>query len=231
MYVRNATIADLDAIMAVEETSFGEGVAEEAMATREQMHARIAMFERSGFPEGFLVAEEDGCIFGYIVMFPTVLTPDECVSWDKATNYGNLTGVFDVTAQNTFIVSLAAVSRAPESTSLLLVHKAFVSRLQRLRAYGYQKDYCMFCARMPGYAQAHKKTGITPEEYWCLEDGDGNPQDPLLRIFYHMTTEKPRRLLRDGYLPDISSGGHGVLFALEDPVANINALAQLMCNK
>lgn len=231
MHIRPAALSDLDAVMAVEKATFGEGIAPEAMATRAQMRSRIELFAREKFPEGFLLAEHEGVIVGYMIMFPTALTPEECASWDMATDCGNLAGTFDMTAQNMFMVSFAVVYSAPDNTSALLALTSQVIRLDRLRKYGYTQDCCMFCSRMPGFAKAHKKTRISAEKYWRLEDPQGAPRDAALYQYHRMTAEKPFKIMLDGYQPDVLSGGHGVLFALRNPVLNICTLATLIANK
>ncbi len=231
MQIRHATLADLNAIMAVEQASFGDGIAKEAMATREQMSSRLKLFAQKNFTEGFLLAEHKGMVVGYIIMFPTFRTPNQCVSWDVATDFGNIAGEFYALGRNIFVASLGVVASAPEAASCALIHATQVIRATRLRVLGYSHDHYMFCSRMPGYARAHKKTGISPEEYWRLEDTHGAPRDPLLNMFYQMMAEKPFKLLLNGYPPDHASAGHSVLFALEDTIANLNALAACMYNK
>lgn len=205
--VRAATIDDIGGIMAVELKQFLE-VGEGAAATLEEMVRRIELCN-SGDLKWFLVAECLGQVVGYMVLMPTSMKPEECDSWAHATDNGRLTGMWDLNGDNMYVVSFAALSEAPECASVLLVYHS--TRLWRDAG----KKVYMFCARMPGFAQAHTQTGISPEEYWQRRGPDGLPEDWMLRLYTMMSGgQGPHRLLLNGYPPDKASGGHGVLYVV-----------------
>lgn len=215
--IRLATVADIPAIYALEEEAFGE-VGEDGQASTELIKHRIRLLNETQ-PGWFWVACVGDDVVGDVVVQPTNLSPDECTSWDIATDNGNLTGTFDPEGMNLYGVSVAVSGRAPVATVPLLMHQMLV-----LRALTSRRHF-MFCARMPGFQQEHEQTGISAEEYWRKVGEDGKPHDPMLARFVEMFGEHPERLLPDGYLPDKDSGGHGVLFATSDPLRGLESIA------
>ena len=223
--IRPATSSDLDGIMSVEEEKFGT-IDETAMASREQMTHRIKLCNTDHYT-WFWVAVQRDKIVGYVVVQPTDLTPDTCQTWDQATDGGKLTKTFNPLGVNLYGVSVAASESAPEQTSLLLLQES----IKAWKKTG--KKYFMFCCRMPGYAAANEGSAITidPNDYWQWREPDGGPKDHYLRFFWQVFGADPVRLLKDGYPPDQESGGHGVLFAAEEPQFALQSVGQLLAQR
>jgi hypothetical protein len=215
--IRPATLGDLDGIMAVETETFGP-VGKGAAASRETMAHRIRLLNQET-PEWFFVACHHGRVLGDIVLQPTNLSPESCTSWGAATNGGSLDGTFSRDGKNIYGVSLAASRDAPPATPELLLHQGF------LTWHSTGKDLLLFCSRLPGFASAHRRTGISAEDYLAKRRTNGGPRDPLLYLYWKWTGgAEPVRLLRNGYALDSDSGGYGALYALDDPVAALRAL-------
>jgi hypothetical protein len=215
--IRPATLGDLDGIMTVETETF-EPVGREAAASRETMAQRIRLLNRDA-PEWFFVACHAGCIIGDMILQPTNLQTQDCTSWEAATNNGTLDGTFSRDGENIYGVSLAACRDAPRGTPELLMRQGF------LAWYSAEKHLFMFCSRMPGFAAAHRRTGISAEEYIVRRRRNGGPRDPLLYLYWKWTGgAEPVRLLRDGYAVDSDSGGYAALYALDDPITALRAI-------
>jgi len=212
--VRPAISADLNDIVEVEKESWGEGVGAEAMASPETIASRIALCN-SSYPGWFWVAEAYGKVVGNFILQPTRMSPEECTGWDAATDGGRLTGTFNPSGSFVYGVSLAMLGTAPAGAMDLLVHAGHMLRLVN------GKRVLYACARMPGFLNANRNTGITVDEYWRLKRKDSTPKDPFLWHFATMIGLLPAKLLENGYPPDEESGGHGVLCVSTDPVKDI----------
>jgi hypothetical protein len=216
--IRLATLDDLDDIMVVEASSFGP-VGQSAAATRETMAHRIRLLNREP-PGWFFIASQDGRVVGDVILQPTSLMPDDCTSWMTATNNGSLDGTFCPDGRNVYGISLAVKKDAPSGISEILLHRAFLA----WHAAG--RKLFMFCSRVPGFSAAHRKTGIKIEDYLLQRRRSGGPRDPMLYLYWKYTGgAEPVRLLRDGYIVDEESGGHGALFSLDNPVSALCAIA------
>ncbi len=219
--VRPAKDEDVPGIMRVERETFGD-IGEDAMAAEAVMRERVGLCNRQRH-SWFWVAEKNGEVVGDLILQPTGLTPEECTSWGAATDDGTLRRTFDLRGENVYVVSFAVCANAPHGTSYLLAHAAF------LEWFRMRKKLFMFCSRMPGFKAMHDKNGISPEEYWRLRRRDGSPRDSMLHLYWEMTGgSNPHQFLRDGFPPDEESGGHGVLFAADDPVRALRAAANLI---
>lgn len=216
--IRPALLDDLDGIMAVETETFGP-LGEGAAASRQTMAHRIRLLNGEA-PEWFFVACCNGRILGDIVLQPTNLSIESCTSWGAATSDGSLDSTFSREGKNVYGVSLAAACDAPRGTPELLLNRGFLT----WRSTG--KDLWLFCSRIPGFAAARRRTGISAEDYIAKRRRNGGPRDPLLYLYWKWTGgAEPIRLLRDGYAVDSDSGGYGALYALDDPVAALRAIA------
>lgn len=207
MQIRMAGLKDLDAIMEIEKRYAvqGEGVA----ASKENMKARIQLLNQQA-PGWFWVAEHENKVIGYMIAQPTDIDPEMVTGWNDHTNSGDLSGSYKPNGGNISIVSLAVLEDAPEGTSDFLVLESYIA----WAATG--KKLYIFTSEMPGFAQANQETGVTAEEYWQLKNQSGAPLDWMLRLYYEMGGHQPLRLLKNGYPPDIASGGHAVLFVFHD---------------
>lgn len=205
--IRSATKNDLDGIMDVEAKKWEEGTA----ATREVMARRIEICN-SKEPHHFFVTVEDDAITGYLVMQPTNLTPETCISWTSATDNGTMEKTYDSDGTNLYIVSIGAIS--PPKASAETADRIIARVMDMWCQHG---GVIMFTARMPGFATAHEKTGISAEEYWQLKKTDGSPLDAGIQFYWARAGHVfPERLLKDGFPTDTRSGGHAVLFVLRD---------------
>lgn len=215
--IRPASLGDLDGIMAVEIETFGP-VGKGSAASRETMAHRIRLLNRET-PEWFFVACWNGRVVGDVVLQPTDLSIEGCTSWEAATNGGSLEGTFSREGKNIYGVSLAVSREAPRGTPELLVNRAF----QTWQSAG--KSLFLFCSRIPGYASARRRTGISAEDYVSKRRKNGGPRNPLLYLYWRVTGgAEPVRLLRDGYAVDGDSCGYGALYALDDPAAALRAI-------
>jgi hypothetical protein len=204
--------------MAVEIETFGP-VGEGAAASRETMAHRIELLNGEA-PEWFFVACDGGRVVGDAIFQPTNLRPEDCTSWEAATSGGILDRTFSRHGDNVYGVSLAACRDAPPGTPELLLRQGF------LTWHSTKKGLLLFCSRMPGLAAAHRKTGISAEDYMRRRRKTGGPRDPLLHLYWRWTGgAEPMRLLRDGYSVDRDSGGYGALFVVDDAAAALQAIA------
>ncbi len=215
--VRPAILSDLDGIMEVERESFGEEVSNEAMASSDMMIHRISLLNQHSM-KWFWVGVYEGRIVSYIVMQPTSLRPENCVSWSGCTDNGMLTNTFDPKGSNIYGVSGGAIERVPGAFDMLL-HKLLMIWLQS------GKTRFMLCSRMPGYKAASERKAITPEDYWCKKDRSGKPFDWMLKFYQESLGLVPVRLLRDGFSVDKDSGGHAVLCVGNNPLQSLDHLA------
>lgn len=219
--IRPAMLNDLKGIMKVEEMTFGS-FSREAMASAGVMAERIELCNSNAI-KWFWLAQLKDEIFGYIILQPTKLAPEQCVSWEKATDYGTLKNTFDNNGDNVYIVSLASCQNAPIGVSELLVHAGTSSWAMS------GKKNIIFCSRMPGFALMNRKTGISAEDYWQLKYKDGKPKDSMIRMYWEMAGKvNPSFLLKNGFPPDKESGGHGVLFVINDSAKALRATASLI---
>ena len=220
--LRSATFDDLDGIMNVEEKKWEEGTA----ATREVMEDRIRICN-SKEPHYFFVAVENNRITGYLVMQPTDLTPDTCVSWTSATDNGIMKTTYKEGGPNLYVVSICAIS--PPKASADTADRIMARVVDLWCRHG---GILMFTARMPGFSTAHEKTGITPDEYWQLKKiGGGGPQDAGIQFYWSRSGGvEPTRLLKNGFPSDVKSGGHAVLYVLKDVLSAQEAIQNHLCH-
>ncbi len=211
MRVELARFDHLDDIMVIERETFGE-VGEGAMASRELMRSRIERCNVRG--DGwFFVAVHEGQVIAYLVLQPTDVLPESCVSWDASTDFGTFEHTYNEEGETIFGVSLGAKRNAPPGAASFLIHKAHVVWIERKR------KRIMLCSRIPSLSHAMEHSGVSAEEYCFRVDENGKPLDWLLREFHEVFGVLPARFLPNGYMPDQESGGHGALFVIEDPYA------------
>lgn len=218
MKTRLATFADLSAIMRIEAESFGEA-GEATMASQELMRSRIIRCNER-VPGWFWVAEEGGCVHGYLVLQPTSIAPDECRSWDHATDNGTFEKTFVSDGDTIFGVSIGTGHAAPEGAVYMLIFRGMLLLAQT------GKKRLMLCSRMPGFQKAHEQTGIPADEYWRLRNTRGAPKDPMLRMFFGAFGVGPYAFMRNGFPPDVESGGHSALVVVENPHRSLELLAE-----
>jgi hypothetical protein len=218
--VRAARLSDLSEIERIEAATFGR-IDPDAAASPAIIRRRLRLLNAAD-PAWFLVAVAGDAIVGTMVLQPTDLEPDECTSWEVATDNGTLQRSFNPDGRNLFGVSFAVPSAAPPGTAELLLHVAFTQWISG-------RKHLIFCSRMPRFSVTNRKTGISPEDYIQLRRRNGAPRDPLLFLYWRwLGGAYPVRLLRDGYGVDRPSGGHAALFAPSDARAALLAIAPLI---
>jgi len=218
--VRAARRSDLAGIEEVEVATFGR-IDRNAVASPAIIRRRLSLLN-AGEPACFLVAVARCSIVGTLVLQPTDLAPDECTSWEAATDNGTLKRSFKPDGRNLYGVSFAVLPTAPPGTAEMLLHAAYIR-------WAAGREHFIFCSRIPRFAATNRKTGVSPEDYIKLRRRDGAPRDPLLFLYWRwFGGVYPVRLLRDGYLVDRSSGGHAALFAPTDVRAALLAIAPLI---
>jgi radical SAM enzyme (TIGR01210 family) len=213
LVVRPARPSDLDAIMEVERQSYGGHVSEDSVAAPEIMEQRIALCNQA-YPGWFWVVCEAGQVTGYFILQPTQIPPEHCASWAQATGGGRMTATFDPGGPYVYGVSVGSADGARAGTT----HALFAA-LHKLRVLT-GKEILYACARMSGFAEASRASGISAEDYW-RQRSHRLPRDPFLRHFEDALGLRPRRLLVNGYPPDTDSGGHGVLCVSDDPQGDL----------
>ncbi len=207
MEIRLAKSEDLDGIMAIEEEAFAKA-GYGTIATYELMQERITLCN-TGVPGWFYVAVQNGEVEGYAVYQPTRQMPDQCTTWELSTDNGTLKNTFDPKGETVFGVSIGTKEGAPAHTADMLLRAAIEACISS------GKKRFMFCSRLPGFQDVALR-GVAPEEYWQLKDESGAPKDWLLKYFHDVLGVFPCRFLRNGYVPDIESGGHAALVVVED---------------
>jgi hypothetical protein len=218
--VRAAKRSDLAGIERVEVATFGR-IDPNAAASPTTIRRRLSLLNDAA-PAWFLVAVAGNAVVGTLVLQPTDLEPEECTSWEAATDNGTLERSFKQDGRNLYGVSLAVPPTAPPGTAELLLHAAFIR-------WSAGREHLIFCSRMPRFSAVNRKTGISPEDYIKLRRRNGAPRDPLLFLYWRwLGGVYPVRLLRDGYVVDRPSGGHAALFAPTDARAALLAIAPLI---
>lgn len=199
--VRQAEVADLPAVAALETEVWGIGAASEEVLAR-----RFA-----NCPEGNVVAlTTDGSICGYTAFcyldYSQYDAAGTCTWYDLSgdgTASTNVPGAPDL-----FGINLGCAPRAPKGVSqalLVEVVKAGVRRGVRRGILG---------ARIPGYHRHADR--LTPEEYVASERKPGVALDPELRYYYAFGMQ-PIRLVED-YFEDAPSLNWGVLVEMRVPL-------------
>jgi hypothetical protein len=203
--VRKAERRDLPCLIRIEHYSYGS-----LGASYETLRERIEILNREP-PGWFWVAVWGNRVVASIILQPTFLTPDECTSWEVATDNGTLRQTFSPEGRNVYGVSLGRCKETPPGASDLLIHQGLAVTA------GTWKTSLTFSSRMPGYqSYCTRHPDTTPEQYWQLTRADGTPRDPTLRNFTKSLGHPPSRLLPHGYCSDEASGGHAVQFVITD---------------
>lgn len=223
--VRPAEPRDLDDLMEVEK-HYGEVVGgNDSTASRGLMESRIAILNRSS-PKWFLITERvsDKRVVAYLILQPTNLSPDACISWSQASDSGALKSSFDPNGKHIFAVSFGRHPSAEVGALELVTHESLALWHAHKRSGSYY-----FCAGIRGLRKAHEETGISADDYWHRRREDGRSyQDQMLEVFRQLVGEGPVRLLVDGYPPDRSSMGNAVLYVVKDPMVAALILGKRM---
>lgn len=155
--IRPASPADLDEIMAVEESAWPEGT----RATREAFIERLNVF-----PEGFLVAVLNKHIVGVLTSQRISFIPGQPASgWEKTTN-GGFIGTTHQSEGNTLNVVSVGVAEGYQGRG---IGSHLIKRAQQL-ATEQGLAYVVLDSRVPDYAQYHQQYTIQQYVSACAGD-------------------------------------------------------------
>lgn len=197
--VRQATLDDLEEILLVEEEAWPQ----EARATEEMFRARIETF-----PEGTLVAIENGRIMGVVVTEIIKFDIKQPIpTWFEATDNGYIRKSHDPKGDTLYGVNLSVSRYAGREVARLLLEG--VKKIAR----DHSLKRVAFGARIPRYHRYSEK--MTAEEYIQATTNSGRPLDPEI-YFYQQGSAEVIKLLPD-YFTDPESLNYGVLMIWENP--------------
>lgn len=200
--VKQATLGDIPAILAIEEIAWPEGM----RASEEIIASRI-----STFPEGNLVAVANSDIQG--VISTQIINYDlgnDALSWDEVTDSGFIKSSHNPHGDTLYGVNLSVSPYSPRGVAkiLLQVIGKMAIRLNLKRG--------ILGGRIPRY---HKFTDrMSPEEYLNGTTGTGRPLDPEI-AFYKKIGLRVVKVIPN-YIKDPESCNFGVLLAWDNPFYN-----------
>lgn len=194
----------LEGVMHVETTAWPP----ELQATVDKFISRLNIF-----PEGFMVAEDNGKIEGFTTSQITNYDPVARKTWDDFTDSGTIVRSHNSSGDSLYVVSVAVASEAQGKgvgTKLIESQKDLVK--------GRGLQLLFLGARIPGYDEYCKKNGdINAEDYIHLKDDKGLPVDPEIR-FYGRYGLQPKKVIPE-FEPDDPSRNYGVVMVWENPQA------------
>ena len=166
--IRNATPADLDKIVELENKIWPEGT----RATREKFASRLEIF-----PQGFFVAfmnnEMIGVSTSEIIGYDLEHPP---ISWESVTDNGWIKRTHNSGGNALYVVSIGAISRSGGGSALVEAQKELSKRLNL--------SCLILGARIPGYDSYCREQGdIDIQEYVKLRREDGEFLDSELRFY------------------------------------------------
>jgi hypothetical protein len=198
--VREATLADLDDIMRIE-----EDWPPEQRASREQMRVRLEKFA-----EGFWLFERDGELIGTLMSCPWRYDPSkmsEISTWDKVTGHGYLPDIDPGTANALYLVSGSLRRNARGGTAYAVMMETPVALAERL---GF--DYVVTGAKIPGYDAYCRRFGEVDAKDYAFLRVNGCLVDPFLEMYRgHGYVVPDRAHVVPGYYPDPPSRDHGAI--------------------
>ncbi|MGK4000896.1 hypothetical protein [Sorangium sp. So ce1024] len=201
---RRASVADMDAIMRVE-----EDWPEYQRASRETMLVRLTKF-----PQGFWVFEQDGEIIGTLTSFPMRYErggQKRFRSWDEVTNHGELPDIDMATANALYLVSGTIRKEARGARAYALLIETSVGLAEELGL-----DYVIAGAKIPGYDAYCRRHGEVDARDYAFRELNGCLIDPFLEVYrgYGFTVPDRDHIVSDFY-PDLPSRNHGAIVVRE----------------
>ncbi len=213
-FVRNATMADLDALICLEELAW----AENARADKNTYISRLKTF-----PEGILIGERNGEIEGVAVtqlVSSSILTSH--FTWSQITDNGKIASTHNPLGDVVYGVNLSVKPDHMHNGVILslmnAIAKLAIERNLKFGALG---------GRLPGLRKYLKKMNIDfanlpdktkdkiVEEYISGTTKYNRPLDPEIAMYRHFNLT-PVRPLRN-YFPDYESMDYGVLLIWVNP--------------
>lgn len=207
--VRQATLADLERIMKLEEAAWPE----HQRASADMMLARLKKFS-----QGFWVVVRGEDVVGAVTSCPIEYqpsSPGRFKSWDETTNHGYLPEIDWAKANALYLVSgtLRPDSRGGKTLSLLVDPPVELARRLGLR-------YIVGGAKMPGYDAYCRRHGYLDARDYAFTKLHGCLVDPFLEMHRGFGFSVPDRdhIIKDFY-PDLPSRNYGALVVrdLEPP--------------
>lgn len=199
--IRNATKADLDDLMMVE-----QAWPPDQRATANQFVSRL---ER--FPEGFWVGESGDAIVGLTTSCQLHYDPDDLThfsSWNKATNNGYLYPQHKVAFPNALYVVSTVIVKEFRGRGLF---EAFFEKHKEV-AVMFGLAYSLTGAMLPGYNAYCREHGeISAYQYASLRK-NGRPVDPLINKLAAVGFEIPdQQHLMANYYQSMESRNYAAL--------------------
>jgi hypothetical protein len=198
--MRQATVADIDEIMRVE-----EDWPEDQRATRDKMLARLKKF-----PEGFWVLERDGQIAGTLTSCPIRYERSAVGAfkkWDEVTNHGYLPDIDMATANALYLVSgsLRKDARGGKAYALLIETPVGLARRIGL-------EYVVAGAKIPGYNDYCRRHGEVDARDYAFLSLNGCLVDPFLEMYrgYDFAVPDRDHIIEEFY-PDAPSRNYGAI--------------------
>ncbi|MEV6341489.1 hypothetical protein AB0M12_43070 [Nocardia vinacea] len=198
--VRQATLDDLDEIMAVE-----QDWEESQRASRDQMTARLR-----AYPEGFWIFEQHGEVVGTLMGFPMRYEADrisELSDWDTVTGHGYYP-VIDLDTANAIYLASGSLKRtARGGTAYAVMMETPVELAER-----YGLDYVLTGAKIPGYDAYCRRFGEIDAPDYVLRTLGGCLVDPFLEMYRgHNYLVPDRSHIVPNYYPDPPSRDYGAI--------------------
>ncbi len=250
--LRNARARDIAEMVEVDLRAFGGVYKGEGYAGIEELRAsKLEMFTRRFKMLGgkwmpvVTRLDETGKekIFGFMVACPTSKRPDDFVSWEKMTDDGMLTSLYDPKGKNMYIVTL---SMDPSVRGEHGQDQLYARQVANLVERGVEVAF--FESRLPGLRSwVKKKCPIDGLEFANLTDankmtyaeryafltrevkGRKVPVDSLLRLYTSDFGCKVQRVVPEAY-KDEPSMNFGVLYTFENPLRQIEAIPSWIRN-
>jgi hypothetical protein len=193
--VREATLADLDEIMRIE-----EDWTPDQRASRGQMRARLEKFA-----EGFWLFARGGEIIGTLMSCPILYDPgnmSEMATWDEVTNDGYLPDIDLDKANALYLVSGSLRRDARGGMAYAVMMETPVALAERLGL-----DHIVTGAKIPGYDAYRRRFGEVDAKDYAFLEVNGCLADPFLEMYRgHGYVVPDRTHVIPGYYPTRPAG-------------------------
>lgn len=214
MKIRKATRIDISSIARVEKGAWPAEMA----ADERKIESRI-----NTFPEGQLVAVENGEIIG--VVSTEIIKYDfnkKSPSWYEATDNGYIKNTHSLDGNVIFGVDLSVMpSSQNRGVAKRLLEEIGKMAIKRNLQFG------ILGGRLPGYHKYAKE--LTVDEYMQKTTPDGEPFDPELR-FYKNSGLIIGEVIPN-YFKDFQSNNYGVQLVWKNPFYSSNKLLGMLIGK
>ncbi len=200
MVVRQASLNDLDKIMAVE-----QDWEQSQRASRDQMVARLR-----AFVEGFWLFEQRGEVVGTLMGFPMRYEAhriSELSDWDTVTGHGYYPDIDTATANALYLASGSLKRTARGGTAYSVMMEKPIELAERCGL-----DYVLTGAKIPGYDAYCRRFGEIDAADYAFRTLGGCLVDPFLEMYRgHDYLVPDRRHIVPNYYPDPPSRDYGAI--------------------